>query len=78
MLAPFSSFESPLAGVALRREKPVSRKAYARRNRPGLGARMSDAILYRALKLVRVALRKRRQRRRERCATPLARMSGCA
>ncbi|MBK8206898.1 MAG: hypothetical protein IPK87_08940 [Planctomycetes bacterium] len=67
-----------MAGVELRRDKPVSRQAYARRNRPSLRARMADAVLYRALKLVRVALRKRRQRRRARCATPLARMSGCA
>ncbi|MCC7509932.1 MAG: hypothetical protein IT464_11270 [Planctomycetes bacterium] len=77
MLAPFSSVESPFAGVGLRRENSVSRKAYARRSRPGLRARLADAVLYRTLKLVRVAMRKRRERRRARCATPLARMSGC-
>ncbi|MBX3460504.1 MAG: hypothetical protein KF696_11165 [Planctomycetes bacterium] len=77
MLSHFASTQSPLAHVGPAREKPVSRKQYARRRRVSLRDRLYDALLVRALKFARAGLRKRRQRRKAECETPLARMAGC-
>lgn len=77
MLSHLASTQSPLSHVGPAREKPVSRKQYARRRRVSMRDRLYDAMLVRALKLLRAGMRKRRQRRKAGCETPLARMAGC-